>query len=225
MVGADFEVVQCGRCTFIRQQQILNDLGMSKLYNEWISADSSLMKKQASDISLYAGYARQVEAIGGLLKRKPADVKVLDFGMGWGHWCRMAMAYGYEVYGFEIASDRLAYARKFGLQVTGDKADLAGERFDFINSEQVFEHVPRPRTDLDYLVSKLNRGGILRISVPNGSGVADVVKRPNWRPTHDAIHPLEHINCFTNKTLIYLAKNGRIGADGTAETVGSGASG
>lgn len=206
LAGAYFEVVQCQSCTFIWQQNILNDNGMEKLYNDWISADDSLNKKKETDISLYAGYARQVEAIAHLLKRKPAEIKVLDFGMGWGYWCRMAQAYGFRTYGVEIASDRLAHARQYGLRATDNLADLEGIQFDFINSEQVFEHVPDPRESVGLLVSKLKKGGILRISVPNGNSIAAAVRQPNWKPTSDAIHPLEHINCFTNRTLICLTE-------------------
>ncbi len=204
--GAFFEVVKCHNCSFVWQQHILNEQGMGRLYNDWISTDDSLAKKRETDVSLYAGYARQIEAIAYLLKRKPADIKVLDFGMGWGYWVLMAQAYGFQAYGFEIAVDRLAYARQFGLQVTDDTADFEDIQFDFINSEQAFEHIPTPKESIEFLVSKLKRGGILRISVPNGNGIAKAVQRLNWKPAADAIHPLEHINCFTNKTLIHLAK-------------------
>jgi 2-polyprenyl-3-methyl-5-hydroxy-6-metoxy-1,4-benzoquinol methylase len=206
VAGADFEVAQCQNCNFIWQAQILNDNGMEKLYNEWISAGSSLNNKEKTDISLYAGYARQVEAVEQLLRKKQADITMLDYGMGWGHWCRMAAAYGFEVYGFEIATERLSYAREFGLQVTDRLSDLADIKFDFINSEQVFEHLPAPLEIFSFLVSRLKKGGIFRISVPNGSNIAQAVQQPNWKPSHDAIHPLEHINCFTNPTLLSLAQ-------------------
>lgn len=205
VAGAYFEVVQCKNCSFTWQQNILNDAGMEKLYDEWISSEDSLAKKQVTDISLYAGYARQVEAIAHLLGKKPNETMVLDFGMGWGYWCRIAQAYGFQAYGVEIATERLAYGRQFGLQAVSDLNDLPDIQFDFINSEQVFEHVPAPRESLVNLVSKLKRGGIIRISVPNGSGISEAIQRPGWKPASDAIHPLEHINCFTNQTLISLA--------------------
>lgn len=53
----------------------------------------------------------------------------------------------------------------------GSPADLESESFDFINSEQVFEHLVEPRQALASLSRALRCGGLLRISVPNGSDV------------------------------------------------------
>jgi len=43
--------------------------------------------------------------------------------------------------------------------------------FDFINVDQVFEHLPYPRATLANLTTKLRAGGVVRISVPNGRRV------------------------------------------------------
>jgi hypothetical protein len=41
--------------------------------------------------------------------------------------------------------------------------------------------------------------------VPDGRDVVRRLRRHGWSPGLDAIHPLEHINCFTRATLIQLA--------------------
>jgi hypothetical protein len=43
------------------------------------------------------------------------------------------------------------------------------------------------------------------IRVPDGRGVAAQLEQRGWSPELGAIHPLEHINCFTRKTLVYFA--------------------
>src|ERR1700756_2480283 len=68
--GAKYEVVKCRKCGFIWQSQILNDQGMERLYSEWISPEDSFRKKQRAALSLYSGYAGEVEAIPLLLGRE-----------------------------------------------------------------------------------------------------------------------------------------------------------
>jgi hypothetical protein len=51
----------------------------------------------------------------------------------------------------------------------------------------------------------LNRDGIVHIRVPDGRGVDQQLQRHGWSPTIDAVHPLEHINCFTRADLIRFA--------------------
>lgn len=206
LADGKYELAKCLNCGFIWQAQILDSGGMSRLYNQWIDPEWSKAKKQQADVSLYSGYARQVEIIAHLLKKKPAKIDVLDFGMGWGYWCMMAKAYGYKVAGAEISLERIAYAQNNGVEIIENITQVGERRFDFINAEQVFEHINQPLHTLNLLVGILNKDGIIRLSVPNGQGVESAIKRDKWRPIHDAVHPLEHINCFTNKTLLRMAR-------------------
>ncbi|MBX3057494.1 MAG: class I SAM-dependent methyltransferase [Anaerolineae bacterium] len=205
LIDTKYELVKCRQCGFIWQPYILNSEGMDMLYNQWISAEQSKIKKQEADIALYSGYARQVELIAYLLKKKPSNIDILDFGMGWGYWCMMAKAFGYKVAGAEISLERIAYAQNNGVEVIEDITQVGERRFDFINAEQVFEHINQPLYTLNILVGLLKKDGIIRLSVPNGQGIESAVKKVKWRPIHDAVHPLEHINCFTNKTLMRMA--------------------
>jgi hypothetical protein len=43
------------------------------------------------------------------------------------------------------------------------------------------------------------------IRVPDGRGVAARLEQRGWSPELGAIHPFEHINCFTRKTLVNFA--------------------
>jgi len=200
--GARYEIVKCGKCGFIWQSQILNDPGMERLYSEWISPGDSFQKKQRAALSLYSGYAGEVEAIPRLVRREyPPEINVLDYGMGWGRWCLMAKAFGLNVTGVELSGERVQLCRKNGIRVVGDVQDLMPESIHFINAEQVFEHIPQPRKTLETLAGRLAPGGVIRISVPNGRRVEAAMRNPAWKAAKDAAHPLEHINIFTHRTL------------------------
>lgn len=199
-----YEIVKCHQCGFIWQTYILNEEFMEKLYSVWTSVERSLAKKQYADISLYSRYAREAECINLLIKKKPLEIDVLDFGMGWGFWCLMAKAFGYNVVGYEISRERIMFAKRNGIDVI---EDISGNnKYDFINAEQVFEHIPNPLQTLKILVSNLKEGGVIYISVPNGIGIEKELGSPEWKPSKNEIHPLEHINCFTNHSLKELGK-------------------
>ncbi len=204
--GGKYEICKCLNCGFVWQTYILNDEFMEKLYSVWILPRQSLDKKRCADSSLFCGYAREVEQISFLFSKKPFEIDILDFGMGWGYWCLMAKAFGYRVSGFEISKERIEFAKKNGVEVIENLSQIARRQFDFINAEAVFEHTPQPLANLKFLVESLKNGGVMRISVPNGKGVEQKLKKNKWRPDKGPIQPLEHINCFTHQMLVKFGK-------------------
>lgn len=205
LAEASYGISKCRMCGFIWQAAILNDDLMGELYDTWIAPETSLNKKRATDAPL--GYVRQTELIGRLQPGKKAvDIRVLDFGMGWGYWCMAAKKWGYQTVGLEISDKRLQFAREQGIEVAHQLSDLSGQCFDFINADQVFEHIPQPLETLKLLVRHLNPGGVVRIAVPDGQGIERELAQADWHASKNAIHPLEHINCFQHKTLVHLGK-------------------
>jgi SAM-dependent methyltransferase len=202
--NALYEVRRCRSCAFLWQGYHLDAAGAQRLYEEWISAEESLAKKTRADVSLFDGYAREVSSIARRLGRKPAELRVLDFGMGWGVWCRMAQAYGYDVAGFDLSPRRQQHARAHGVRVIASLDEPA--RYDFVNCHHALEHVPDPRATLERLVRSLAPGGLLRLSVPDGRAMEQRLRDPGWRAAKDPLHPLEHLNCFTAGTLARLAE-------------------
>ena len=124
--------------------------------------------------------------------------------MGWGYWSRMAQAHGFEVVGFELSKQRSEYARQMGVTVI-DALPASGAGFDCVYANQVLEHLPDPLQTLVDLCRQLKPEGIVCLRVPDGRGVATRLEQRGWSPELEAIHPLEHINCFTRKTLISFA--------------------
>ena len=204
-----YSVVRCDRCGFVYQDRILDADGMQALYDDWIDHETSLAKKRDAGAGLYRQYAGQVQTLIKMIGGRPGRIRVLDFGMGWGYWSRMARAHGLDVTGFELSARRRDHARAMGLEVIG-KLPPVGDRFDFIYANQVFEHLPDPLDTLRQLGARLGPRGVIHIRVPDGRGVADTLRRRGWRPELGAIHPLEHINCFVRRTLIKLAAGAQL---------------
>jgi 2-polyprenyl-3-methyl-5-hydroxy-6-metoxy-1,4-benzoquinol methylase len=200
-----YTLLHCQTCASCFQQHILNDQGMDALYEKWIPVEDSFRKKAQAPLSVRVGYARQCTQIVRALKRPPHEIQVLDFGMGWGTWLMMARAFGMQVTGLELSPKRVEYARSNGLRVVTPE-EIAPETIDFINAEQVFEHLPEPITALQSCYRWLKAGGILRIAVPNGSKVSRITAQKKWHFDTMPTIPLEHINTFTPQSLHRFAE-------------------
>ncbi len=204
--GIDYVLNRCHRCRFVWQPNCLDPVAAQRLYSEWISPADSLAAKNRAGVAVYSGYARQLEALPGRLGKPAHEIRVLDFGMGWGRWCQMALALGFDACGIEASPERVRHARERGIPAFADVPSLGEQRFDFINAEQVFEHLDDPLGVLRQLAGLLGPGGLVRISVPNATPDLKRARRGGWRPAKNALQPLEHINCFTNSTLKFLGR-------------------
>jgi SAM-dependent methyltransferase len=203
--GADYEIARCNGCGFMWQTAILRDRDLGRLYSEWIVSGESREKRLGSDHGLYSGYAREMGHIAAFARKRPREIAVLDHGMGWGYWCRMATAFGFRAYGTELSEERQEYARTFGAEIVSIDA-LPGAHFDFVNSEQSFEHIPNPGQSMKKLAAALKAGGVMRVAVPDAGWGVKRLGSPAWRARKDAFHPLEHINCFTHGALRRLGR-------------------
>ena len=206
LIEAKYRLSKCRNCELLYQPEILGDAGMTALYGEWVDTDYSLHKKQTARARLFKQYASQIEILSRLFPHPPHTVAVLEFGMGWGYWSRMAQAFGYRVQGLEFSRRRAAYARSMGIEVL-DSLPSARAYYHFIYANQVFEHLPTPLETLELLRDRLLPDGIIYLRVPDGRGVEARLAREGWSAELGAIHPLEHINCFTRTTLLKLAAN------------------
>nr|WP_321228510.1 class I SAM-dependent methyltransferase [uncultured Psychroserpens sp.] len=201
----------CKDCDLVFQEQIPNDNLMYKLYEEWIDAKIVIKDQEKYPLWYYEKYAKEVINLISYFKVEPNNLKFLDFGMGWGKWCLMTKAFGCQVYGLELSKARIDYATSNGIQVLTN-TDLKNHTFDFINTDQVFEHIPNPMESLKELLKCLKPNGIIKISVPNGNNIEEVLQKMDWKAPKghvnsvNVIAPLEHINCFKTKTIITMAE-------------------
>jgi 2-polyprenyl-3-methyl-5-hydroxy-6-metoxy-1,4-benzoquinol methylase len=209
----DYILIECKKCELIYQKEIPNDLLMQKLYEEWIDPAKAfeLFEKNRS-IEYFSEISSEIIEVVSYFGQPPSQLDFLDFSMGWGNWCRVAQAFGCRVHGTEFSTARVDYAKRTGIEVVLFD-ELSKFKYDFINTEQIFEHLPDPQETISYLKECLKKDGILKISVPNGWDVKERLGRWNWeapKGTPDSLSPvapLEHVNCFNNKSLVAFARN------------------
>jgi SAM-dependent methyltransferase len=211
---AEYVLDECSACTLVWQRFAPTERLLALLYETWAADDGGLARQD--NLDYHRSIAEEVLLVVELAGRRPSEVAVLDFGMGWGRWARMAAAFGCRAYGVEPAEPQAGYARSQGVTVlTLD--ELPDATFDFVNCEQVFEHLVDPRATITRLARSLAPQGWMKINVPEGRGIAERLRSPDWsagRRTSGslvAVAPLEHLNCFNKRALDALAAQGGLG--------------
>jgi len=202
----DYSINKCLKCTSLYQKYILNDEQMFNLYENWISKKKSLEKKSKAEISTFTRYANELQKVCKYLNKKPNNINILEYGMGWGYWSRMAKALNFNVKGFEISKSRIEHAKKNQIEIINNLEELNKNKFDFIYSFAVFEHISNPNQTFNLLSNLIKKNGLIYIYVPNGIFVEKQFKNKNWKASKNQLHPLEHINCFNRKSLKILSK-------------------
>lgn len=210
LMNVDYILCECHECGLIFQKEIPDDSLMEVLYEKWIDPKKALYSHQKNDeLGFCTYYAQEISTIIAHLGKKPSELNFFDFGMGWGKWALMAKGFGCKSYGTELSEERKKYAMSNGI-VFVEWNDIPKYNFDFINTEQVFEHVANPLNTLIYLKDALKEDGILKISVPTANDISRRLKIMDWKAAKgtknslNPVAPLEHINYFRRKSLIIM---------------------
>lgn len=213
--GARYALEACASCGLVYQSEVPGDALMERIYDRWIDAGRALASHRANrDHAARLRFVREVLMAERRLRTGDDPVRALDVGMGWGAWCQVARAFGCDAVGLENSPARIAHARSQGIPVIRWE-DLAGQRFAFIHSEQVFEHLTAPLDALERLREALAPGGLLKLSVPDGRDIRRRLARADWSAGEGhpdsllSVTPLQHINCFDRRALLAMA--GRAG--------------
>lgn len=207
---ADYVVEKCMSCSLSFQSYVPTGGFLNEIYDRWLSSCAEPMH-QSLPLPPHCRDGQELLMIARTLGQPAERLRVLDYGMGWGSWARMALKLGCKSYGFEISEARTKFAAEHGVS-TVTEADIPGLELDFVNTEQVIEHLTDPFACVQMLSSGLRAGGILKISVPQATSLERELQSPEWvagpkyRFSLRAIHPLEHLNCFTPRALDMMAR-------------------
>ncbi len=202
-----FRLKACGGCGLVYQVEIPTERFAERLYNVWIDPHKCFeVHERRKSINYYEGRVIKAISIVKLFKADTCDLRVLDYSMGWAQFAIICKSLGLNISGTEYTEEKRAYARRFGIDVA-DEHDLLEGSFDWVNADQVLEHVPEPRALFDRLCGWVRPGGILSLSVPYGDDILQRVATLRWEAEKTSpyslmpVQPLEHINCFRRQIL------------------------
>jgi hypothetical protein len=130
-----YVVVECPRCDLLFQLSVPDDVMLGRVYTEMTKPE--LVERIERDLVT----ADSVDKIAGelaLLFRmtgKPwSEITLLDYGLGYGRWARMARGMGATVYATEIGEEKRRIATALRVEVIDDAA-IDTMRFDIVHTE------------------------------------------------------------------------------------------
>ncbi|MGC8829561.1 MAG: class I SAM-dependent methyltransferase [Verrucomicrobiia bacterium] len=202
LMNSRYIVRYCIGCAFYFKEFALEDDEAMTVYSLYEESSGCSLKS----LREYAHIAEDAMLIRLLFPEKTPVV--LDFAMNRGDWAAMAKAYGCDVYGSDIASFSKLKATEKGIKFI-EFENLSENKFDFINADQVFEHLSEPFVVLKRLVSALKNGGIIKISTLGDKAFSKKLKYLNNKTIFsekfvklfDPLFPLIHINLFSATSL------------------------
>jgi hypothetical protein len=205
---AEYVLDECRDCLMI-YQRLAPDASLHRaLYEVWAEdpCDAFTVSQRNRGVHFFTKHADQIIDILRFLGRNPYEVRVFDFAFGWGHWCRLVQGFGCTVYGTEYSEKRRACASAIGITPVPIE-ELSGHRFDWINANQVFEHLAEPLATLRHLKTALAADGILSMAVPGRHRFRRRIARGDWPVVFDSLMPLEHLNFFPKGCLSRMAQH------------------
>jgi len=203
-----YEIRSCAECDLLFQTWVLDGEEAKLIYTAEREDDNPApLAKQP--LHALAHCAEEVlvlrQVCAGRIPR------VLDYGCGWGKFASMALAYGCEVWGYEINSGFAQFCARRGINMLA-RNEIPRLRFDFINVDQVLEHVADPLETLSFLAGSLDKGGLVKISVPGSPTLRKIITASRGNPDRvvrreciKPLFPLIHVNLFSPRSLRALA--------------------
>lgn len=210
-LAESYEIRRCEPCDFLFQKIAPDTQEVLHLYA--LHVDASVIEMEIEDQKLH-WFAHMAEEILVLRQMIPAGrPKVLDFGCNWGKWASMALAFGCDVDAVEVNPVTAKFCSSRGIQIIAPEA-LEDGHYDFINVDQVLEHISDPLDLARKLAVKLAPGGFMKWSTPHDRKLPDALVRASnamdgtilQSARIDALEPLIHINLFTNRALRELGR-------------------
>ena len=163
----------------------------------------------------YGRFAEQESAKRGMFGERIARLKrerhlaergaFLDFGASRGVMLDTVakLLPGWKRAAVELSPSARAHLEERGHRAVRTLEDLpAGQTFDWVNIDNVLEHLPDPVGTLASLRARLRPGGFVYVEVPNESFLAVRYRVNDWVRGFRKLPTAEgHINLFTPRTL------------------------
>lgn len=148
-------------------------------------------------------YNRLILELGSLRPLRGATL--LDVGCGLGSFLKRCEQLGASVAGIDLDPAAVSFCKEslYLKDVHFGSIDTMAKdrRFDIITMSNVIEHPLSPLSILESCIDRLNPGGLLALTTPNG-GFAD----PRFEPLVQFRVDLEHMQYFTARACGYVAE-------------------
>jgi len=192
-IPGEFRVVRCVNCSLIFLNPMYSDEELAGMY----PADYYAYQDKFQSDGFKQGLKR---ALGFRTTTKDprfaAPGRVLDIGCGSGWFLRNVQDQGWTAYGVEINAAAAQIGRELGgLNIfcgTLEQAGFPPDYFDYVRSNHAFEHMSRPKEQLQEMRRILKPGGKLMLGVPNIESLAAKLFGRYWWYLGAPVHPFSY---------------------------------
>ncbi len=211
VAGKDYEIRHCPSSGLFFQTWVMEEGELGHWYSSPAGSEGFRNEIAQQKLHWFAHMTEEILVFRQLCpERFPA---VLDFGCNWGKWASMALAHGCDVSAVEVNPAAAAFCSGRGIQILGFD-QLQSRRFDFINVDQVMEHLSEPLAVAQKLAGCLKPGGFLKMSTPDNPRLPRTLISSQRTGDHrvldaktlDSLAPLEHVNLFHRAALEALGE-------------------
>jgi SAM-dependent methyltransferase len=210
--GFDYTILACRDCRALFQKLAPDPAFAAEYYGTWIARHD----RPDYPLAEYTHHIHQAMVLTDFLlkatgKRIPDELSILDYGVGRGIFAAAMKACGCRVSGYDLSAERMSMIQQEGIEPVG-YSDIPGSNFDFINTEQVFEHLPDPLATASHLIDGLSRRGIMKVSVPYAPWLEQGEVAIDWHADRYArnssmpLQPIEHLTYFRRPSLTSMMR-------------------
>ncbi len=198
----------CNECSLVYSKFIWPDSLLNEVYSNIINHDRS--RQKIYDINKTLELVREWNSILRVLKflgkKRTDELRILDFGCGWGDFIHVIDCRGVQIYGFDEDKIKIDEAKKNGCKIFSSIDDLKNNKpFDVIILNSVLEHIQDVNGVLQLLYELLNTNGLLITLVmdyrPRFIKLNYESIKKGELPLTKNLNPIEHVNIYSYKTL------------------------
>jgi len=204
---------KCKKCSMVFCENVWDNETLRLIYDNAIDHDKSRQKifsieKRISLNRFWINVLRILKLSG---QKELRDLKVVDFGCGWGDFLNVASGYGVDVIGFDGDSKKASLPKQTGYRVAESIEELkACGPVDVFVMISVFEHLQDVNFIMNLIGELLKKDGLLMFTVMDyrsGYIKKNVRRLLNQRPALTKnLNPIEHVNVFDFKSVMAILK-------------------
>ena len=203
-----FSIVSCKNCGFKftnprPDNSVLGNYYKAESYVSHTNSKKGIVNKLYHAVRSYT-LKSKVQLIEEFVSRGT----ILDYGCGTGMFLSAIKNSGWETYGIEPDDDARKIATESGANVFSDKIKLEpsikDKSFNAITLWHVLEHVTDMHETLTFFKTKINKGGVLIIAVPNHISYDANYYKEHWA-AYDVPRHLHHFELKSMKDLVEKA--------------------
>ena len=205
---------KCRNCGMVYCEYMWDNDTLRRIYVDTVDhymnkEEILLINKRLSLARIWTNILRTLKLLG---KEKLGDLKIIDFGCGWGDFLDTVQGYGVDAVGYDLDSDKTELATERGQRIVGDIDELKSfGPVDVVIMLSVLEHLQDVKYSLNLVKELLKKGGLFVFSVMDYRSIyikRNVKRLKNNLPTLTRnLNPVFHVNIYDYKSVMRTIKN------------------